>query len=134
MSTNKQTACYVAPFLLAVITGIIVSCLGQPYNSFVFGLHKIVAIGTIILAIIFIRRQIKQTGAAPAVKNSIIVMAISGVVLAATGALMSVGVGGNFVRIVHAFAPALSAAAIVAVYALLKKRKNAPSPSRGSAA
>jgi hypothetical protein len=118
---RKQTFYYAALFIFAVITGIAVGCLGQPYNTAVFTLHKVISIGTVVIAVIFIRRQIKQAGVTPVIRNSIIAVSVAAFILVVTGALMSVGVYHDIVRIIHALAPAFTAAAVVWTNMLLKR-------------
>lgn len=112
---SKNIFVYALLFVFAAATGIIVGCLGQPYDATVFTLHKIISIGAIVFATIFIRRRIKQKGITPAVRVSIIILSASAVALVATGALMSLGIRDEIIRLAHAFAPVPAAAAIVSV-------------------
>lgn len=127
---SKRTLIYASIFVLAVISGIIVSSLGKPYDTTVFTLHKIISIGTIILAIILIRKQVKEAGITPAVRTSIIVLSISAAALFATGALMSIGVEGGIIKAVHAVAPVSAASSIVIMNVSFsrKRQENASYP------
>jgi hypothetical protein len=113
---------YVPLFTLAVFTGITVSVLGQPYDPAVFTLHKLISIGAIVLAVIFIRRQIKETGITSPVRVSIIVLSISALTLLASGALMSVGIKDGIIRMVHTIAPIPAAAAIILINITFRRK------------
>jgi len=76
-------------FVVAVASGVILSSLGRPLNSAVFGLHKIIAVATIILLGLGLRTMLKSVD----VKALCLVfIAISGLLflgLVVSGALMS---------------------------------------------
>lgn len=49
-------------FLLTLVSGIVLSKLGRPLNSAVFGAHKIIAVGTIVLIGLNIRDLLHIVG------------------------------------------------------------------------
>lgn len=103
---SKIVTCGVG-FGVILLSGIVTSALGKPYNPAVFGLHKIAAVGTVFLLVTIIRTLLKsvEPGAvAP------LVFAITGILflgLLVSGALLSLSIGPAVVLRVHQAIPLL---------------------------
>lgn len=126
--TSKLTICGLA-FLLTLISGVILSRLGKPLNSGVFTVHKLVAIGTLIVMGMSIY-QLHQAGGLHT--THLITLTVTGllfVVLIISGALLSlafsaqVSLDGSLVQTaarVHQIVPLLTVvAASVSLYLLV---------------
>lgn len=75
--------------VLTLVSGVVLSSLGRPLNSVVFGLHKIIAMGTIILLGLTIKNQVPT---ADLQIQQIILIIIAGLLfltLVVTGILLS---------------------------------------------
>ena len=77
-------------FLLSIVSGIWLHRLGKPLNSLIFTVHKLLAVLSVVLAVILVRNLLKSVGANAIVLAFAIVAAISLVALFVTGALMSI--------------------------------------------
>jgi hypothetical protein len=95
----------VVGFVVIVISGIVTSSLGKPYNPAVFGLHKIAAVGTIVLLVTIIRALLKTVEPG---RMAPFVFAITGLLflgLIVSGALLALSVGPAVVLHVHQAIP-----------------------------
>jgi hypothetical protein len=105
-------------FLLTLVFGFWLSRKGRPYNGLLFNIHKLIALGTVILAVIELNR-VRKTLDLEALAILSLVIAVFGVVaLFASGAFMSAGKGEyRLMKRVHHFAPFLVVLAMaLAVY------------------
>ena len=116
---SKIILCSVG-LVVIVITGIGTSQLGKPYNPAVFGLHKIVAVGTLILLVVIIRRL---TGTGEHSKVAPIVFTIAGLLfltLIVSGSLLALSIGPELVLRVHQVIPLLAIGfSVLSVYLLV---------------
>jgi hypothetical protein len=85
---------YILPsilFLLTLITGDWLSRAGKPYNHVLFNIHKLIALGTVVLTGIQTIKQLRGMEASSLVSVLLIVAALCIITLFASGALMSAG-------------------------------------------
>jgi hypothetical protein len=112
-------------FLFTVLSGVVVSKGGRPYNAAVFGIHKLVALATVILLALVIRQQFKSGDAGALLELGVIV--ITGALfltLIVTGALLSLDLQlPAAVLRIHQVAPILTlVSSVIAVVLLINTR------------
>ncbi len=83
---------FFTPILLFILTlafGFWLSKVGKPYNGALFNIHKLIALGAVVFAVI----QISKTGVpdSPLLVVALVVVGLCVLVLFASGALMSIG-------------------------------------------
>jgi hypothetical protein len=83
---------FFTPILLFILTlafGFWLSKVGKPYNGALFNIHKLIALGAVIFAVI----QISKTGVSgsPLLLVALVAAGLCAVALFASGALMSIG-------------------------------------------
>lgn len=95
-------------FLLSLVFGFWLSLSGKPYNGILFNIHKLIALGTVILAAMQAYKILKGSEPQALIIFLIVVTALGIVALFASGALMSIG-NVNYVvmKAVHNIAPVL---------------------------
>ena len=76
-------------FILTLAFGFWLSKVGKPYNGALFNIHKLIALGAVIFAVI----QISKTGVSgsPFLLVTLVAAGLCAVALFASGALMSIG-------------------------------------------
>lgn len=76
-------------FILTLAFGFWLSRVGKPYNGALFNIHKLIALGAVVLAVI----QISKTGVSgsPLLLVTLVMAGLCAVALFASGALMSIG-------------------------------------------
>jgi hypothetical protein len=87
MDTISKFSLPLLLFLLTLAFGFWLSKVGKPYNGILFNVHKLIALGAVVFAVI----QIFKTGVAGPL---LLIVALAGfcvVALFASGALMSMG-------------------------------------------
>ena len=85
---------YILPsilFLLTLITGFWLSRVGKPYNNVLFNIHKLIALGAVVLTGIQTIKQLRGIEGSSLVSVLLIVAALCFITLFASGALMSAG-------------------------------------------
>jgi hypothetical protein len=89
MDTISKFPLLIVLFLLTVAFGFWLSKVGKPYNGTLFNVHKLIALGAVVFAVI----QISKTGIAgsPILVVALILAGLCVVALFASGALMSIG-------------------------------------------
>ena len=107
-------------FLLTLVSGVWLSNAGKPYNNAIFTLHKLIALGAVVLAAIQMVKGFKTTGITPVMIGLSIITILAVIALFATGALMSLDKEPYKVWLrIHQVAPVVMAAASAAVFYLL---------------
>jgi hypothetical protein len=104
---SKIVGCGVG-FILILVSGVVVSRIGKPYNPAIFGVHKIAAVGTAILLVVIIRnlaRTVELHALAPVV---FVITGLLFVALIVSGALLSLSIGPEAVLRVHQVVPLLA--------------------------
>ncbi|PKN93995.1 MAG: hypothetical protein CVU44_06225 [Chloroflexi bacterium HGW-Chloroflexi-6] len=95
-------------FVLTVAFGFWLSHLGKPYNGILFNIHKLVALGAVIVAISQLFKMITVANPISLVVVFLILAAICTLVLFASGALMSAGkLDYTLMLTIHRVAPVL---------------------------
>ncbi len=82
----------VLPAILLAVTlifGFIVSKTGKPYNTFLFTIHKLLALAAVVLAVIQVLNLLKVAPAQGLLIGLLILAVICVITLFATGAIMS---------------------------------------------
>ncbi|MDK2952283.1 MAG: hypothetical protein PWQ77_1948 [Kosmotogales bacterium] len=89
--SNTQIIVFISVLFLATIaTGIFLSVIGRPLNGPLFTVHKLVAIGMIVISIIsYINLMKKAGGTESNIKLLLIFVGISLAIVLVTGALLS---------------------------------------------
>ncbi len=85
---------FILPVILMALTlifGFWVSRMGKPYNGFLFNIHKLLALGTVVVLVIQLVPMLRSAGGSPQVIAMLVVAVICVVALFAGGALMSAG-------------------------------------------
>jgi hypothetical protein len=108
-------------FVLALVSGIILSRSGRPLNSALFTIHKLVAVGTVILLGIGIRDLYKIVDVQALYPVIIVITGLFFLALVVSGALLSFDkMAVRPILMVHQIAPLLSLAlATITVYLLV---------------
>lgn len=78
-------------FLLTLAFGVWLSLAGKPYNGILFNIHKLIALGAVILTAVQLFEVLKDTGIQVVPILLIVVAVACAIALFATGALMSQG-------------------------------------------
>jgi hypothetical protein len=78
-------------FLLTLIFGVWLSYAGKPYNGILFNIHKLIALGAVIVTAIQIHKALKGVEVQSLVIALVIALGLCVVALFATGAFMSLG-------------------------------------------
>lgn len=78
-------------FLLTLVFGVWLSLSGRPYNSIVFNIHKLIALGAVIITAMQIFNALKNTETQALIVILIIIAGICVAALFASGAFMSIG-------------------------------------------
>ncbi len=112
-----------ALFVIAVITGIWLSRTGRPLNSALFNVHKLIALASVVFAVMGVINLVREKGVSTAVMLLIIAAGIFVAALFVTGALLSAEKPVNrMFLLVHAAAPVLTAGAAAAALYILSGR------------
>ena len=118
---------FIAPgiaFLLTLAFGVWLSHSGKPYNGILFNIHKLIALGAVVLAAVQLFKVLKDTGIQVVPILLVVVAVVCVVALFATGALMSMEKMSYQVALtIHRLAPILVAVAMVAAAGLLNTGK-----------
>jgi hypothetical protein len=103
-------------FLLTLASGVWLSNAGKPYNNAIFTIHKLIALGAVVLAAIQMVKGFKTTGITPVTIGLFITTILAVIALFATGALMSLNKEPYKVwLIIHQIAPGVMGIASAAV-------------------
>jgi hypothetical protein len=78
-------------FLLTLVFGFWLARVGKPYNGLLFNIHKLIALGAVILSAIQIYNLLKASPMQTMLIVSIVVTVLGVVALFASGAFMSIG-------------------------------------------
>ena len=107
-------------FLFTLASGMWLSKMGKPYNTGIFTIHKLIALGAVVLAAIQMAKGFKTTGVSSLVVFLFVVAILAVIALFVTGALMSLDKQPYALLLtIHQIAPAIMAVASVAVLFLL---------------
>ena len=109
--------------LLTLVSGFWVSQTGKPCNGFLFNIHKLIALGTVVVTIVQLIQPLKTADSLVLTITGLVVAAICVVALFASGALMSAGkLSYALMLTVHRIAPAVLVVSLaLAVYELARQ-------------
>lgn len=117
---------FTLPAVLLALTlafGFWFSRLGRPYNGLLFNIHKLTALGAVVLAVLQILPILQGPLQPGLLIQTLLLAAACAVVLFASGALLSAGkLGYNRMRNVHVAAVVALLAALVLVGYWLSRR------------
>ena len=120
MDTLSKLSAPIIGFLVTVVFGFWLSKLGKPYNGILFNVHKLIALGTVIVTGTQIYGTFKTLDAQTLLILLTIVMGLCVVALFASGAFLSIGnLNYAVVLTVHRVALVLGSVAIVMLIYLL---------------
>lgn len=111
-------------FILTVAFGFWLSHAGKPYNGILFNVHKLIALGAVIVTIVQIVKAFRETGV-QALPLLLVIVAVACVIaLFATGALMSMEKLSYEISLtIHRVAPIVALLAMLAAVLLLRTGK-----------
>jgi hypothetical protein len=111
-------------FALTLAFGFWLSRLGRPYNGILFNIHKLIALGTVILATVAVFNLTKEVDLQILVIVLFVTVGLCAVSLFASGALMSLEkLGYSITLVVHRIAPILVVIAMGMIFFLLATGK-----------
>lgn len=100
-------------FLVTVTFGFWVSKVGKPYNGILFNIHKMIALGTVILTSVQVYKLLKVIEPQSLLIVSLVVAVMCVVALFASGAFLSIGnVKYETVKLIHNIAPIIAVLAM----------------------
>ena len=82
-------------FIGSILMGCVLTKLGKPYNTTLFTIHKIVALGYCVMVGLLIKDQLIAESTNSVFLATIILLIISVLTLFASGAMMSIGLSKN---------------------------------------
>ena len=110
-------------FLLTLTFGLWVSYSGKPYNGILFNIHKLIALGAVIVTIIQLSKMLSSADSMALITVLLVLAGVCIVALFATGALMSMGkLNYDVTLTVHKIAPVVMALAMALVVYLLGRK------------
>ena len=110
-------------FLLTLAFGFWVSHLGKPYNGVLFNIHKLLALGAVVVTIIQLAKMLTTADSMALIIVLLVLAGVCVVALFATGALMSMGkLDYALMLSIHRIAPMVVALAMALVVYLLGKK------------
>jgi hypothetical protein len=120
MATLSQFLLAGILLFLTLAFGFWVSLAGRPYNGLLFNVHKLVALGAVVVTVLQLARTLKAAPAPALIAVLLGLAALSVLALFASGALLSASQRGvALMLLVHRVAPAVLVVALaLAVYLL----------------
>ena len=111
-------------FLLTLVFGVWLSLSGKPYNGLLFNIHKLIALGAVILSAVQLFKMLQDTDIQVVPILLIVVAVACAIALFATGALMSMEkLNYNVMLTIHRIAPILAVIAMAVTIYLFAGRK-----------
>jgi hypothetical protein len=109
-------------FVLTLASGVWLSNTGKPYNNAIFTIHKLIALGAVVLAAIQMVKGFKAAELTALLILLAVAAILAVIALFATGALMSLDREPYKVWLtIHQIAPAVMALASAAIISLLAR-------------
>ncbi len=107
-------------FLFTFVFGIWLSSSGKPYNSVLFTIHKLIALGAVILTAVTVYQLRADVEIRALILGAMVVTALLFLALFVSGALLSIGKPDHVViLIIHRIAPLLAVIATALTLYLL---------------
>lgn len=111
-----------AIFILSLVSGVWLSNTGKPYSTGIFTIHKLIALGAVVLAAIQMIKAFKTAGTSPLTIVLFIIAILTVIALFATGALMSLDKEPYKIWLtIHQIAPAVMGITSAAIVYLLSQ-------------
>jgi hypothetical protein len=111
-------------FLLTLVFGVWLSRTGKPYNGILFNVHKLIALGMVIVTAIQLHQTFDHTEIQAVLIGSIVISGLCVVALFLSGALMSAKQADNkILKTIHNLTPFLLAISLAATVYLLSGRE-----------
>ena len=108
-------------FILTLVFGFWLSRLGKPYNGILFNVHKLIALGAVVVTAIQMVKLLRGMETQALVIVLLVVAALCVIALFASGALMSAGkLEYNLMLAIHRVAPFVLVVGLGLVMVLLK--------------
>ncbi len=119
---ESQTLVTGLGFVLTVALGIWLSRVGKPYNGLLFNIHKLVALGTVIVALVTLYSFSASVSMTALPLGALVLTGLLVVILFVSGALLSLGkLDYALTKMVHIVAlPLVTIAAGTVIYLLTK--------------
>jgi len=93
-------------FLLTLVFGFWLSKVGKPYNGLLFNIHKLIALGTVVITAMQIYKMLANSETETLIAILIIITGLCVVALFASGAFMSIGnLNYQIMKTIHNIAP-----------------------------
>lgn len=109
--------------LLTLVFGIWLSSSGKPYNSILFNIHKLIALGAVIVTIIQLAQVLRGADSLALIIALLAVAGLCAIALFASGALMSMEkMDYRLTLTIHQIAPVVMIIAMVLVVYLLGRK------------
>jgi hypothetical protein len=107
-------------FFLTLVFGIWLSNAGKPYNGLLFNIHKLIALGAVVVTASQIYKILKDLEPQALIVILIIATGVCIIALFASGAFMSIGnLNYQVMKLIHNIAPVLAVIAMaVTIYTL----------------
>lgn len=110
-------------FILTLAFGFWMSHVGKPYNGLLFNVHKLIALGAVVVTVIQLTKLLKGADALALIIVSLVVAALCVIALFASGALMSTDkLDYTLMLTVHRVAPVVLVVAIALAFYLLGQK------------
>lgn len=107
-------------FLFTLVFGFWLSHSGKPYNGILFNIHKLIALGAVIITTMWVYNAFKDTEPNVLIIILIVIAGVCIVALFASGAFMSVGnLNYQTMKTIHNVAPILMVVAMALTIYLL---------------
>jgi hypothetical protein len=123
MDTLSKFSIPTIGFLITVAFGFWLSRLGKPYNGILFNLHKLIALGLVIITALRVYEALKGAPVQTVVIGLVVMTGLAVVALFVSGAFLSIGnVKYEVVKLIHNVAPVVAVLAMGSVIYLLSGR------------
>jgi len=123
MDTIIKFTIPIIAFLVILVFGFWLSHSGKPYNVVLFNIHKLIALGAVIITVVQLSKVLKTADSLALVTILLILAGLCVVALFATGALMSLGKLDFMLTLtIHRIAPVMLTIAMALVVYLLVGR------------
>ncbi len=108
-------------FVLTLVFGFWLSHVGKPYNGLLFNIHKLIALGAVVVTVIQLIKFLKGVDALAFIIVLLVVAALCVIALFASGALMSMDkLDYALMLTIHRVAPVVLVIAMVIIMLNLK--------------
>lgn len=111
--------------LFTLLSGVWLSNSGRPYNTVIFTIHKLIALGAVIFTVVTVRQLCTGVDIRTLALGAIVATGLLFLALFVTGALLSIGKPDHVaILTVHRAAPLLAVIATAATMVLLVSSKS----------